>query len=754
MSVDQDLLAQVLRRVICEPAVGAGVDTNVVALADNMGAGVAARSLLATVGKATDVSSDVRAMAESNLFEFDAATRTFGSDVWGIQPPTSSEEPVRYVADWGELGLKVGDFAIFSEQMHVSEVMSIENTAVAGTSYAKLEFASDPGLESDGEIAMVTSQRAGASSLYESPVSFSHGRIILDGVYPGMKRGDLVLIEYKGEYLVRTLEESCVVQIKLDVEKVGFEGSAGDAYIPATRVKLDTQITSAWKEYDNYVIHYNLVRAGRVFHAPADTITASAFDSGSAVTGPGVGPQGKYAIVGANGKAAIFEGAVLSTGAELRFLATNFLQGDASYKLPAKLYGPLVEATRGETVKAEVLGSGDATIPFQSFTLRKSPLTYLADPSAVNGRRSTLSVSINGKNWRQAQSFYGATAKDQIYVVTHDADDGTTITFGDGEFGARLPTGVDNVVASYRHGVGGNVEANAINTFKKPVKGISKVFNPLPSSGGEDPPTAAEAREKGIQSTRVLGRLVSLLDFEVEAARYGGVMQARASWAWDARGDDAAVHVWVITADDGDPSEALRCYLLGLAEPDAQVVVKHAKPLVGAFELDLELDPAYQPAAVSKAVLEHLFHPFDGFFALRNVGIGGYLHRSRLYAAIHAVDGVLGVNDVMVNKASMPMAIRIDDGHYVDLLDEPISVNGVLFSANVDGLVTILPANLSLPVPPPEIVEFAVAWVDYQWVPAQKNASSKEVAPGKGPLVVNLVNVQITQPYTPLGMLE
>ena len=43
------------------------------------------------------------------------------------------------------------------------------------------------------------------------------------------------------------------------------------------------------------------------------------------------------------------------------------------------------------------------------------------------------------------------------------------------------------------------------------------------------------------ESTRVLGHLVSLLDFEVEAARYGGVIRAKALWAWDEVGEDAVV---------------------------------------------------------------------------------------------------------------------------------------------------------------------------------------------------------------------
>ena len=40
-------------------------------------------------------------------------------------------------------------------------------------------------------------------------------------------------------------------------------------------------------------------------------------------------------------------------------------------------------------------------------------------------------------------------------------------------------------------------------------------------------------------------KLVSLVDFEVEAARYGGVLQARAKWAWDQAEDSAVLEVWL-----------------------------------------------------------------------------------------------------------------------------------------------------------------------------------------------------------------
>ncbi|KIG11572.1 hypothetical protein DB30_03272 [Enhygromyxa salina] len=77
---------------------------------------------------------------------------------------------------------------------------------------------------------------------------------------------------------------------------------------------------------------------------------------------------------------------------------------------------------------------------------------------------------------------------------------------------------------------------------------MTKVSNPIAASGGEDPPTEEQAREQAIQSLRVLGRLVSLADFEVEATHYGGVVKAKARWEWDetvkTRSADKTSNVW------------------------------------------------------------------------------------------------------------------------------------------------------------------------------------------------------------------
>lgn len=340
---------------------------------------------------------------------------------------------------------------------------------------------------------------------------------------------------------------------------------------------------------------------------------------------------------------------------------------DGELVKPITFLWGLTKVTRGETVHREVIGSGDAMQRWQSFRLAKSPLTYVADPFAPGGRRAEIEVFVNGLKWSLAQSFYKAGPKDEIYVIRHDADHQTFVQFGDGELGKRLPTGSKNVVATYRHGVGGNVEANTITQLERPIKGVTSVNNPLPATGGEDPPTEAEAREKAIQSTRVLGRLVSVVDFEVEAARYGGVIRAKALWGWDKAADDAVVKVWIICADEGDPSADLRTYLTKMAEPEVRVEVYKATKYARELTINLELDPNYLPEEVNAAIHARLFDEFDGLLAPRNVPIGGVFHRSELYGAMHEIAGVLSVQSLFVDNDPMPKRITLAEGEYLAL---------------------------------------------------------------------------------------
>ena len=59
----------------------------------------------------------------------------------------------------------------------------------------------------------------------------------------------------------------------------------------------------------------------------------------------------------------------------------------------------------------------------------------------------------------------GAGPERSRFITRTDDDGRTVVVFGDGEHGARLPTGVENVKALYRSGIGkgGNVRAEQIS---------------------------------------------------------------------------------------------------------------------------------------------------------------------------------------------------------------------------------------------------------------------------------------------------
>ena len=66
------------------------------------------------------------------------------------------------------------------------------------------------------------------------------------------------------------------------------------------------------------------------------------------------------------------------------------------------IYGNVVMATHGETL-IEVMGSGDGSIPNQSFILKKPPLTYVPAPTA-SGAKSTLEVRVDDVLWSEVDT--------------------------------------------------------------------------------------------------------------------------------------------------------------------------------------------------------------------------------------------------------------------------------------------------------------------------------------------------------------
>src|SRR5450755_1012780 len=66
--------------------------------------------------------------------------------------------------------------------------------------------------------------------------------------------------------------------------------------------------------------------------------------------------------------------------------------------------------------------------------------------------RTSVSINVNGRPWIQVKSFAKSGPTDR-HFVTKTTGDKTTVIFGDGESGARLPTG-STLEATYRTGSG------------------------------------------------------------------------------------------------------------------------------------------------------------------------------------------------------------------------------------------------------------------------------------------------------------
>lgn len=357
---------------------------------------------------------------------------------------------------------------------------------------------------------------------------------------------------------------------------------------------------------------------------------------------------------------------------------------ETKLRLPLTIYGNVVETTRGESVFGEVLGEGNARIANQRFKLRKKPLTYL--PLASPGGRalpvSTLQIRVDGVLWSQVNTFFGSGPEDAVYTARHDDDQNTFVTFGDGVRGARLPSGVKNVVANYRFGAGAAAPpAGTITQLAGSVKGLRGVRSPVAAGPGKDPDQPEQLRTNAPRSALLFGRAVSAADFEALAREQAGLVKAKAEWLWISAQMQAGVVVQYIgEADSAMIAEALRSQ----ADPTIPIEVTKAQPIPTTVSIGVEVDERYVKETVAAAVLATLTAPGTGVLSLEQARIGETFWPSVLYEAVSQVPGVIAVSGVSFSTESGGPQISnfkgtcIETGKYLDFTAPgSVTVTGV-----------------------------------------------------------------------------
>lgn len=270
-----------------------------------------------------------------------------------------------------------------------------------------------------------------------------------------------------------------------------------------------------------------------------------------------------------------------------------------------RVHGNVVTATHGETVE-EVLGSGTGTESFPRFSLRRDPLTYVRSTKDATGAAADLTVRLGGSRWDLLPTLADAGPATSGYVVRHDEDGRTDIVFGDGVHGARVPTGVENVTATYRVGLGepGRLDADQLQLLPRRPMGIRSVTNPAPTTDWAPPESLEDARVNAPQRIRTLDRAVSVADYEDFAAGFAGVGAARADLVWDGRRDLVVVSVLAAAGDEPSPGllADLRATVDDAREERAAWTVLAGERVAITIEMKVEVDERYEPRQVVDAV--------------------------------------------------------------------------------------------------------------------------------------------------------
>jgi predicted phage baseplate assembly protein len=337
------------------------------------------------------------------------------------------------------------------------------------------------------------------------------------------------------------------------------------------------------------------------------------------------------------------------------------------------VFANVVRATHGAG-RDEPIGSGDASRPGQSFLLRQGPLTWLASDDPL-GAASTLEVRVDGVRWHEVDSFAGRGPAEEVYVTETAENESIRVIFGDGVRGARLPTGVENVRARYRVGLGkaGNVASGRITQLTTRPLGVSGVDNPLPATGGADRDDASLLRRNIPLRVTAFDRLVSVPDYEDFAKARAGIGRASARRLFN--GTRQIVHLTVAGADDivlEDDSDIVTTLRASLAAHGdnagpAEVVVREAVLLV--LSANIRVHPDHSWEIVEPAVRTALLNRFG--FRSRELGQPAYL--SEVLAAAQAVTGVDHVDvDVFAGVPGNITPVGLD--RLAESLTEPRTV--------------------------------------------------------------------------------
>lgn len=318
------------------------------------------------------------------------------------------------------------------------------------------------------------------------------------------------------------------------------------------------------------------------------------------------------------------------------------------------LLGNIVPISEGKAVVEQLPAGTDPRL----WALGQSPLTWLRDVNAPNGRRPEISVTVDGRAWHRVDDLLAQPATAPVFACEAQPDGKARLRFGDGENGAQVRAGA-RVIATYRIGLGAGGEraGSRIAGLASSNPAIESTFNPLPTIGGADPEPFALARARGPASVGTLDRAVSVHDVQVLALDYDGIRRARVFR--DPRRPRSLTVVVAGPRTAALPAAdlaALRSYLAIRVPPGVDVSVENRILVPVRLKLHVKYAVGADPITLLQQIRERLgveahAGSAPGLLDPERVKLGDDLELSEIYSAVDGVRGLFSMVVVQLHRA-------------------------------------------------------------------------------------------------------
>lgn len=313
-----------------------------------------------------------------------------------------------------------------------------------------------------------------------------------------------------------------------------------------------------------------------------------------------------------------------------------------------------VSATEGETQTNESVGNSNGTSD-QSFVLSGSPVIT-----------NSISVTVNDTVYSAVPYIIDAGGTDAVFTSYTDADEITTITFGDGVSG-RIPPANSEILVTYRVGGGaqGNVNSGSLtNIITNFTPGLS-VTNASASSGGVDAESTDSIRVNAPASIRAINRAVTLKDYSDLAIQVPGVAKAASVSEISSNvniyiapyGDSGVDGSGNLSAVFNQLSNLIQQFFTGKVPPNVTISLFPPTFIGVNIEVTVYALPQYKQSVVQKNVEKAL----QELLAFDNVQFGDRISLHYIIEALAATAGVSYTSVTKLVRADAPVQAVVED---------------------------------------------------------------------------------------------